>query len=40
MKGLFASLFAFTCSIFVFPQSPQGLNYQAVIRNNAGEFIA
>jgi hypothetical protein len=31
--------FSLTCSLFAFSQAPQGINYQAVIRNSNGTVV-
>jgi hypothetical protein len=32
--------FSLTCSLFAFSQAPQGINYQAVIRNTSGTVVS
>jgi len=38
MKNIFL-LFAFSFSLFAFSQAPEGINYQAVMRNNSGNLV-
>jgi hypothetical protein len=39
MKKILIAL-SITCSLFSFSQSPQGINYQAVIRNTTGTIVS